>query len=95
MIVVAAKIKTAEGKGDEFQKEFRKLAPKVLKDPGTIAYVLHRSVNDPNLFLVYEKYESQDVLKQHGQTPHFKEFSRAIGPMLNGRPEIDLYNEVT
>jgi len=95
MIVVAAKIKTAEGKGDEFEQEFRKLAPKVLNDPGTIAYVLHSSVKDPTLFLVYEKYESQEALKQHGETPHFKEFFKATGPMMGGRPEIELYNEIT
>ena len=94
MIVVAAIIKTAEGKGDEFEQEFRKLAPKVLNDPGTITYVLHRSIDDPTKFFVYEKYESQEALRQHSSTPHFQEFSRAIAPMLSGRPEIGLYDEV-
>lgn len=94
MIVIAAMIKTAEGKGDEFEQEFRKLAPKVLNDPGTIAYALNRSINDPSTFFVYEKYESQEALQQHSKTPHFQEFSRAIASMLSGRPEIGLYNEV-
>jgi len=95
MIVIAAMINTVEGKGDEFEQEFRKLAPKVLNDPGVMAYALHRSVNDPTKFFVYEKYESQEALQQHGATPHFQEFSRAIASMLSGRPEIGLYNEVT
>lgn len=95
MIVVTAVLKTVDGKGDEFEQEFRKLAPKVLKDPGTIAYVLHRSTNDPNKFFFYEKYESQEALKNHSQTPHFKEFSRALASILSGRAEIELYNEVT
>jgi len=94
MIVVAAVLKTAEGKGDELVKEFKKLAPKVLKDPGVISYVMHRSVNDPNKFFVYEKYEDQEALKYHSSTSHFKEFSKAIGPMLSGRAEIELYSEV-
>jgi len=94
MIVVAAVLKAAEGKGDALEQEFRKLVPKVLKDPGAIAYAIHRAIDDPNKFLVYEKYESRDALKFHSSTPHFQKFSRAIGPMLAGRAEVTLYNEI-
>ena len=94
MIVVAAKLKAVEGKGDELEQEFRKLIPKVLKDPGAISYVVHRKVDAPNEFLVYEKYESREALKFHGSTEHFKEFSKAIASMLDGRPEVGIYNEL-
>ncbi|OGN91894.1 MAG: hypothetical protein A2Z75_06480 [Chloroflexi bacterium RBG_13_50_10] len=95
MIVVAAKLKTVEGKGDELEKEFRKLVPKVLKDPGAISYIVHRKADAPNEFLVYEKYESMEALKLHGSTEHFKEFSKAIASLLDGRPEVGIYNELT
>ena len=94
MLVVSAILRTDEGRGDEFEQEFKKLAPKVLNDPGVIIYVLNRSINSPNKFLVYEKYESQDALDYHGSTPHFQEFIQAITPMLSGRAEVELYNEV-
>ncbi len=94
MIIVAAMIKAIEDKGDELEQEFSKLVPKVLNDPGTIAYAVHRSVSDPSRFFVYEKYESQEILQQHSSTPHFQEFSRAIISMLDGRPEIGLYREI-
>ena len=95
MVVVAATLKAVEGKADELEQEFRKLVPKVLKDPGTISYVVHRRVDDPTKFLVYEKYESGDAFKHHGSTEHFKEFSKAIASLLDGRPEFGLYNELT
>ena len=95
MIVVAAKLKAIEGKGDDLEKEFRKLIPKVLKDPGAVTYAVHRKVDAPNEFLVYEKYESGEAFKFHGSTEHFKEFSRSIGPLLDGRPEVSVYNELT
>ena len=95
MIVVAAKLKAVEGKGDELEQEFRKLVPKVLKDPGAIAYVVHRKVDAPNEFLVYEKYENTEALKLHGSTEHFKDFSRTIASLLDGRPEVGVYNELT
>jgi quinol monooxygenase YgiN len=94
MIVVVAKMKAVEGKGDELAQEFHKLIPKVLKDPGAISYAVHRKADAPNEFLVYEKYDSGDALKYHGSTEHFKDFSRTIGSMLDGRPEIGIYNEV-
>ncbi len=94
MIVVTAMLQTAEGKGDELEEAFRKLAPKVLNDPGTITYVIHRKIDDPSKFFVYEKYESRGVLTAHSQTEHFKEFGRATREMFAGRPEIGLYNEV-
>jgi quinol monooxygenase YgiN len=94
MIVVAAKLKAVEGKGDELEQEFRKLVPKVLKDPGAISYAVHRKVDAPNEFLVYEKYESGDALKLHGSTEHFKEFSKAIASLLEGRPEVGIYQEL-
>ena len=94
MLVVAAKLKATEGKGDELEKEFRKLIPKVLKDPGAIGYTVHRKADNPNEFFVYEKYENGDALKYHGSTEHFKEFSRAIASLLDGRPEVGIYKEL-
>jgi quinol monooxygenase YgiN len=47
-----------------------------------------------NYFFVHEKYESIEALKLHGSTEHFKEFSKAIAPLLDGRPEVGIYNEL-
>jgi len=94
MIVVAAKLKAVEGKGDELEQAFRKLVPKVLKDPGTISYLVHRRVDASNDFFVYEKYENMEAFKLHGSTEHFKEFSKAIASLLDGRPEFGIYNEL-
>jgi len=95
MIVVAAKLKAAARKGDELEAEFRKLIPKVLQDPGAVCYAVHRKADNTNEFFVYEKYENSEALKYHGSTEHFKEFSRTIGPLLDGRAEVSLYNELS
>ena len=94
MIVVTAKMKAVEGKGDELEREFRRLVPKVLKDPGAISYVVHRKVDAPNEFFVYEKYDSEEAFKLHISTEHFKEFSSAIASLLDGRTEVGIYNEL-
>ena len=91
MIVITAALKAAEGKGDELEQEFKKLVPKVLNDPGTISYAVHRAMDNPSRFLVYEKYESAEALRAHGSTPHFREFSRATASMVEGRAEVARY----
>jgi len=94
MIVLVAVLKAAEGKSDEVVEEFKKLVPKVRQDPGTIAYVIHRAVDDPTKIMVYEKYENREGLQHHGQTEHFKEFGQATRSLFAARPEITMYEEV-
>jgi quinol monooxygenase YgiN len=94
MVVLAAMLTAVDEKGDDVEKLFQDLVPKVLKDPGTINYAIHRAVNDPNKFFVYECYENQEALKYHGQTEHFKAFGQAARGMFAGRPEITFYNKV-
>ncbi len=95
MIVVCAMLKAVDGRGDEVEQEFKKLVPKVLNDPGAIAYTVHRAIDDPNKFFVYEKYEDMDALKLHSSTEHFKEFGRTTASMFSGRPEVGRYNQIT
>jgi quinol monooxygenase YgiN len=94
MIVVAARLKAIEGKGDEIEREFKKLLPIVLKEAGTVSYTVHRKMDSPNEFLVYEKYKDRDAFKFHMSTEYFKDFSKAIMPLLDGPADIGLYQEL-
>lgn len=94
MLVVAATLKTAQGKGDELEQAFRRLLPNVKQEQGTLTYVVHRGTDDRDKFFVYEKYRAKADLDFHGATPYFKEFSRAIGPIMAGRPDVSFYQEL-
>ncbi len=94
MVILTAIFKAVEGKGDDIEKEFRKLAPMVLKDPGAIAYAVHRATDDPNKFFIYEQYESEDAFKYHQQTEHFKAYRQATRGLFSGKTEITFYNKV-
>ena len=63
MVVIVALVKLADGKGKEYEEEFRKIAPKVRKDPGAITHILQRDTKNPNQFFWYEKYENDEALK--------------------------------
>jgi quinol monooxygenase YgiN len=94
MVVLTAILIAAEGKGDAVEAEFIKLVPKVLKDPGALAYIVHRAVDNPNKFLVYEQYENQESYQAHSKTEHFKAFGQGIRGLLTGRAEVQFYNKV-
>ena len=94
MVVLTAVLKAVSGKGDDLEREFKKLTPKVLKDPGAITYIVHRALDDPDKFLVYEQYENQDAFKYHGQTGHFKAYKEATKALVAGKTEVVFYNKV-
>ena len=93
-VIISAVIRVNEGKGEEFEKGFQQLQPQVLKDPGAIIYKMHRAVDDPCKFMFYEKYESDEAVKYHTSTEHFKSFFQTMGPIIKGKPEISYYHEV-
>jgi len=94
MIILTAILTTVDGRGDEVEAKFKELVPKVLNDPGALTYNVHRAVDDPNKFLVYERYENEEALKYHGSTDHFKEFGRSSREMFAGRAELQFYKIV-
>ncbi|MDZ4165714.1 MAG: putative quinol monooxygenase [Smithellaceae bacterium] len=95
MLVVVAKLKAKEGKGEELERAFLKMIAEVrAKEEGTLIYILHRAANDPGTFLFYEKYTDQAAFIHHSATPHFKELFAAIGPLLEGKPSIETYEEL-
>ena len=94
MVVLTAILTAVEGKGDAVEAEFKKLTPQVLKDPGALAYIVHRAVDNPNKFMVYEQYENQEAFQYHGKTEHFRAFRQASRDLFVGRSEAQFYNKV-
>ena len=93
-MIVVAKLKAAAGKEKEMEKALLDIIPKVSEEEGTLVYTLHQDQNDPTVFLFYEKYKDTDALVAHSSTPHFKELFRTLKPLLDGNPEIAMYNEI-
>ena len=93
-MVVVAKIKAIAGSENEMKSALLDIIPQVKEEDGTLIYTLHQDQNDPAVFLFYEKYKDTDALVAHSSTPHFKALFKTIKPMLDGSPEIIMYNEL-
>jgi quinol monooxygenase YgiN len=94
MVIINAAIKAKEGSGNDLENIFKTYAPKFLQDPGCLEYKVHRRLDNPDVFFIYEQYADDEALKFHSGAPHFKEMFGAMKPLLDGRPEIGLYKEI-
>jgi quinol monooxygenase YgiN len=94
MISVVAKLVVQDGKAEETIEAFKAMLPKVAQEKGTLLYSLNRNPNDPNTIVVIERYTDKDALTEHSSTPHFKEFSKKLGAVLAGKPDIAVLEEI-
>jgi quinol monooxygenase YgiN len=94
MITITALMKAKEGNAGDLAKVIKDFGPKFLKDPGCQMYKVVKRLDDPNQFLFYEQYETEEALKFHSSAPHFKEMFGAMKPFLDGKPEIYMYTDI-
>jgi quinol monooxygenase YgiN len=94
MLIVTAKVRLKPGASEEFLEAFRVMRPQVMNDPGAIVYTLHRSTEDPDVFIFYEQYESQEAFDYHLSTGHFKVLAGRIDPLMAVPGEIGTWVEV-
>lgn len=94
MLIITARIKLQTGTGGEFLDAYRWMRPQVLSDPGAIQYEVHRSTDDPDEFIFYERYENDEAFAYHLSTEHFKTLSGRIDPLMAAPPEIGRWVEI-
>src|SRR5262249_45429444 len=93
MPTLLATLKVKKDKIEEAKEGFRKLTAQVrANEPGTQAYVFHQRKDDPSVFVVYEKYASDEGFKPHGE--NLRKTPGALAGVLEGRPEITFLDEV-
>ena len=51
------------------------------KEKGCLSYEGHTSINDPNLYVVVERWETREDLNAHGRAPHMKVWRELSGPL--------------
>jgi len=94
MLTVTAKVRLQSDKTEEFLEAVRVMKPQVMRDPGATQYSLYRSTGDPDEFLFYERYESEEAFAYHLSTDHFKTLSGTIDPLMAKPGEFGHWVEV-
>ena len=84
--VMVAYWRPRAGQLEKIEAILHELAAAVRQEPGNVQFVVNRSHDDPNEFLLYEQYASEQAFRDHQQTPHFRTLvlERAV-PLLERR----------
>ena len=72
MYVVVARFVAQDGHGDEVSELLAEMTPFSKSEPGCRAYIINRSVDDPNKFLLYEQYVDASAFAAHRENPEFQ-----------------------
>jgi quinol monooxygenase YgiN len=90
MIVINAIVRAREGFGDECAAEFERMMASRAGEEGNLAWVVTRSVNDPNEFHFFEMYRDSDALSEHLRATKDDPSRAFLADKVVGRPEATL-----
>lgn len=88
LLTVVAKIRAKPGLEARVQEELLALVAPTRAEAGCLNYDLHRSQEEPGLFLFYENWRSAQDLDAHLQTPHLQRFLSQAPDLLAAPVEI-------
>ena len=73
-------------RGDEVAALLARHTAATRAEPGNLDFVALRGTEDPDSFVLYERYSSTDAFKAHQASPHFEGIAVAqIRPLLAER----------
>lgn len=90
-----ARYTVQSGKGEIVEAALARMADAVrASEPACLLYNANVSVDDPNLYVLYEVYDNEDALVAHRETPHFKEIIEGIVVPVLDKREREVYRRV-
>jgi autoinducer 2-degrading protein len=74
-----ARYHAKEGEGDLVERTLVRMAEAVrIDEPACLVYRAARSIDDPDVFVLYEEYEDEAALLAHRETAHFRELIEGV-----------------
>jgi len=87
--VIAATYVAKDGEAGGVQAALEAMTPLTRQEPGCVGYQAHRSVEDPNVFFLYEQYADESGFAAHAATEHFERYIKGEAwPRLERREVV-------
>ncbi len=84
MITIIARFKMQAGKEEEALESATKMGESVkAEEPGVLAYLVHRSQNEPSEIVFVEVYTDDAAFQAHAQTPHMGELRARFAELFD------------
>ena len=93
MIYVVATSQVKPESRDAFIKGAKECIATTRKEKGCVSYESHASINDPNLFVVVERWETREDLNAHGRAPHMKVWREYSAPLKVSPTVIEIISD--
>ena len=93
MIYVVATTQVKPEGLEAFIKGHKACIVETHKEKGCLSYEGHTSVNDPNTYVVVERWESRDDLNAHGKAPHMKVWRELSAPLKASQTVIEIISD--
>jgi len=84
-VTLLVQLRAKQGQHLMLESELRALISPTRKEEGCLQYDLHRSLDDPDLFLLHEVWASRQHHQAHYQTPHFLRWNARKDSLIASR----------
>jgi quinol monooxygenase YgiN len=81
MVTVIARYRAKPGEGDAVAGVLQHHVAATRSEPGCIQFEASRSVEDPDEFVLFERYEDEAAFESHRASPHFHRY--ILGDVVN------------
>ena len=88
-MAIVFKVKPSDAKA--FEAAFPPALAATRKEPGCVAYVLHRDPEAEGTFVMYEQFRSIAALEAHAKQPYVEKLLGTVLPLLEGKPDVKVY----
>ena len=93
MIYVIATTPMKPENKDDFIRGHKACTVETLKEKGCLSYDGHVSVNNPNLYVVVERWETREDLGAHAKAPHMKVWRELSAPLKASPTVIEIISD--
>jgi len=87
-------LEAKEGKDSELERILLDLIPPTLKEPGNIAYIPHKSTENPRVFMFDELWTDEKAIEEHFKQSHMINLIEKLSPLLERPLELKKYHEI-
>ena len=91
MICIAVEMLAKAGKEAALQQALEELAALSRQEPGCIMYLVHRGVDAPQRFFLYEQYRDNAAVEAHRVAGHYHQYAEELIPTLVADRKLDLW----
>ena len=93
-LTVVAKVRAKPGREADLERELRAIVAPTHAESGCLRYTLHRSLEDPTLFITIERWVSKEAIDKHFGAPHIQSLLSKAADLLTGLPEITVFQMI-